>query len=348
MKKQFFECIKYYINLYNQTDKEHIKKNINKYLIKSFTKMDLHKVNLKKIKINNPDQIFQIISEGNIKFMESISLRKYICWDFFDKTGLSPYHYAISYGDLRMVKMMLLTGVNINQVTRNGNFAFELACNEKDVNMINYLIKNGVNLKKNSQIRSRIGNIPILSDSIDIPFILTMLSDGVNLKELQNYAKEYEKLLPKIDFPYGYDGITYYDVINLIMYHANDGKLIAFQDTIIQIVTEELGDKNIFNNNENDLTCPVNKLDNILLSLSIFLDPKYQVNSEWLINYEMMSMANVVKENLLKKRKTNKFEEIYDEYKKTLVKKINEAYLKPKLYTDEFLINIRTKWLDIF
>lgn len=336
-ENKYYECIVYYKKVYNNTKDTKTKININKYLIKCFEKLDLTHVSVPIENITNHDQIFKLIREGDIRFIDNIITKKYINWNFYDKNGKTPFHYAIALGDIRMTKKMLLTGVNLNQLTNNGNTAFEIACIEHDPNMMNFLINNGVNIDRNSTIRKKLKQRQLLTPDIDLVCILIQLQDGINYNKIKIESDI-------IDKPYIYDGMTTKKAMKILNYHLEYGNLIDKSDLVKKVIDEELNDK-VENNYQ--FSCPKDKLDNILLTVAFMMDDKFKTDCEWYINYEIMFKANLIRKKLFNPRKSNDYGTILINYRKKLLEWIKKTYIESNLYKENFIMNIATKWLDI-
>lgn len=335
----YFKSIQTFLKTLNMDLNNENKVKVNKCLIKAFLQLDLIDIQIKKVTINNPEHVFISIKEGNLNLLETMVHNKVINWDVYDFVGLSPLHCAVVSGDTSLTNIILSSGANINQLTKNGRTPLEHAVCERDPSMIKHLIENGANTKKHVQIRDKLQSNVLLTVNLDvILIILKMIPDNnewLNIVLPNNF--------PIPDYPYAYDNMTTHKIIKLIIYNMNHGLFKESNASIQKIINEELG--NI--NTQNELLCPKTKLENILYSLAPFMNYQHTIDSEWLLNYEILSYANICKNNIMRDNPDKSFSDVYGTFRKTLFSKIFKDYIETNLYPENFIKNIVLKWINV-
>ncbi len=91
--------------------------------------------------------------EGDIlKLQEHLRLHKGV--DEPNQAGLSALHVAIKMGDLKIAKILLENGADINFQDNNGNTPLILAIKKKDLELVSFVVLQGadVNLANNEGI----------------------------------------------------------------------------------------------------------------------------------------------------------------------------------------------------
>jgi len=323
------------ISLSNVNDKQ--KQKINKIIFNCFSNIDLTQLTLKKINIQNSQHVFEVILEGKLNFVEALVNNQIINWDFFDEKGLSPIHHSVFSGDTTITNIILSSGCEVNQLTKTGRTPLELACSEKDPSMIKTLVDAGANPKKHLFIREKLSSTRLLSANLDIIIIILKLIPNNN--EWKNVILPDN--FPLQNIPFGYDGMSTHEIIKIIIYQMNHGILQDHNITINDILNDEL----FIENKHNDFVCPKNIIENILYSLCSFINYDFKIDSEWVLNYEILNLANKIKKDLIEINDEENFDVFYEKFKRTLFAKIYKDYVESGLFTENYMKNIVLKWI---
>lgn len=268
--------------------------------------------------------LFDIIEKGELDLLKNIK-SYHLNFNVYDEEGNTPIHKAIKYGDTTFIKMGLKLGAPIDIVNRAGNTALEYACLEKDPNMIEFLLKNGSDMKKHLLFREGSKKNKSNQNYIDCSIILKIIFSYPE-------AESYEELnflsdLFKKDELIGFNEHTYLDLIKCLMTLLNkinkDNK-----ETYLLIIREELTYPL-----KASLGCPRNKLEILLTYLVPFIEYPFNVSEDWYINLELKYL--IIK-NLKQK----------DFFKTNLLNFLWENYIKNNILQDEYLGNLISQWVS--
>jgi hypothetical protein len=330
-------------NILDETESECIK--YITYSIINLIDMPFNNINL-KLDIN----LFNIIETGSINSLKNIKYKELDFKQYYN--GLTPLHYAIKYGDTRIIRECLIIGADIDETNINGHTLLEYACLENDPNIINFLILYGADMKKHLEFRENkkyfnIGNeIDILllkkyifdkyddiytelkyldwifeylnpNEIIDIQYIENINNQKKNIQILsKNVMKEYTNLLTIKNL------INYLDKLLDSINNIN-------RENYLLIIKEEL-QYNLINN----LGCPSKKIDILLYNLIPFIDYNNNLKLNWLISLEIkftiLKILNNTSSFYMKDIKEYLKNILYKTYIKNNL--INEGYLQILLY----------------
>jgi ankyrin repeat protein len=285
-----------------------------------------------KTKCSENNELFEIIETGNI---EKLKKYKYgeINFNIYNDKNYLLLHYAIIFGDTSFIKQSLILGARIDQTNKNGHTLFELACLEKDPNIISFLEFNGADMKKHLEFREdkkyfNNGN------QLDILLIEKKILDIVEIKS-KNYLDwiySYIKKNTILDIAYmNKNEIKFEDLvkkIDIILDSLNSDA----RNTYISIIKEEL-DYNL----STKLGCPDSKLEIILYNLVPFIEYE-NLKLSWLLSLEVKYLIlHIIKNNANMKTK---------ELKKELIKHIYNSYIKTKIVNEGLIEIIVIQWLN--
>lgn len=329
-KKKLKNSIKYYIRGKKNNSIELLQKSLlSLNNLKNFKKYEEYNDIISQtesecsryLKENLDKQIdlFKLISNGNTNTFNNLNLNKN---DFnkYNDEGLSPLHYCIKMGDMKILKKLLKLGGKINQIDKNGHTLLEYACLEKDPNSIQFIILHGADMKKHLFLRD--GNkYNITNNDIDSAIILKTLilqkKNEINdeLFFLYDYFEKDELI--------GIDNFTFQDILKGI---TEMFKKIPnhYATNYIDIIKDELKYEI-----KNKLGCPNKKIDIILFNLVPFTNYPFKISSEHLI-------INEIKYILTKVFKNN-FENINSSNSKKLINVLWKKYINNNLYSYDYI-----------
>lgn len=279
-----------------------------------------------KIKIENID-LFEIIEKGAIKDLKKIKPYE-LDFKKYDADGNTPIHKAIKYGDIGFLKIALKLGAPIDITNKDNNSALEYACLERDPNMINFLLKNGSDMRKHLFFREGEKKYANKQNYIDCAIILKIIfsyPESENIDELQFILNYF-----KADYEIGFNDYT---IINLLkclsslLLKIN----IEYKNTYLNIIRDELTYPL-----RNSLGCPYNKLEIILTYLNPFIEYPFNISEDWYINLELKYL--IIK---LLKEKPN----FNPEIKNNLINYLWEYYIKTNIFQDEYIGNLISQWV---
>ena len=289
-------------------------------------------------KYEQHNELFKMIEESNYDKIEGYTYGD-INFNVYNNIGLSPLHYAISFGDTKFIKLALKLGANIDITNKYGHTLLEFACLEKDPNIIEFLLNYGADMKKHLLFREdnnyfNGGNeidICILEKiilSIDdnnkynyLDFVYNYINDdtNINLGIVNNDTNA--KLEEKINIK----------ILNCLINKFDEDK----RNTYIDILNEELKYNLVFK-----LGCPITKLEIILYNLVPFISDIYNNNLglSWLISLEVkFILLNILKN----KKKINIIE-----LKKELSDLLYNKYIKDNIIKKGLLQTIVLQWFN--
>lgn len=301
------ECKKYF----NLTLKYNIESEINTYSEIDYT------------------SLIKSIEEGNIDCIKKYNYGEINFFKIINKQTL--LHIAIKYGDTGFLKYAFKIGASIDTSNSEGHTLLEYACLEQDPNMINFLLNNGANMKK--QLYFRDGKKYFnFTQSIDIAILQKFLLENNYLKniiinkEIEFRINNIKKYL-NLDELIGLNNLTVNNLLSGLLYFLN---ILDFTSsmTYLDIITEELN-----YNLDLKLGCPRNKIDIILVNLVPFINYPFNLSNDWIISLELKYLIiKLIKLNL-------------DNIKKELVENIWDSYIKTKLVSEDFIGTLVFQWI---
>jgi len=272
--------------------------------------------------------LFKLIEKGEVNDLKNIKSYQ-INFNIYDEDGLTPIHKAIKFGDTSFLKEAFKLGASIDIVNQTGNTALEFACLEKDPNMINFLLKNGCDMKKHLLFRDGNKKYKTNQNYIDCSIILKIIfsypeeDNYEEIKFLFNNFKETELI--------NFDKYTYLDLIKCLSSLLKKIKLDN-KEVYLSIIREEFQFPL-----RKSLGCPYNKLEILLTYLVPFIDYPFNISQDWYINLELKYL--IIK--LLKEKSLNNIE-----IKNNLINYLWENYIKKNILHEEYLGNLISQWVS--
>jgi len=279
-----------------------------------------------KSKIENID-LFDMIEKGDLRQLKKIKPYE-LDFKKYDADGNTPIHKAIKFGDITFLKNAFKLGAPIDITNKDFNTSLEYACLERDPNMINFLLKNGSDMRKHLFFRDGQKKYQNNQNYIDCAIILKIVftyPESEILEELNfilNYYKE--------DYKIGFDNYTitnFLKCLSSLLLKMN----VEYKDNYLNIIRDELNYPL-----KNSLGCPYNKLEIILIYLNPFIDYPFNISADWYINLELKYL--IIK---LLKEKSN----FNSEIKNNLINYLWENYVKNNIFQDEYLGNLISQWV---
>jgi hypothetical protein len=329
-QNESFEYFKQSLKYINLAKKKNNNKEIIELLDETETDCNKH-INLaveKTIERENDKVIdlnlFDIIEKGELELLKNIK-SYHLNFNVYDEEGNTPIHKAIKYGDTTFMKIAFKLGAPIDIINTSGNTALEYACLEKDPNIIEFLLKNGSDMKKHLLFREGNKKNKSSQNYIDCSIILKIIfsySESEDYEELNFLLDLFKK-----DELIGFNEYTFLDLIKCLMTLLNkinkDNK-----ETYLLIIREEL-----VHPLKISLGCPYNKLEILLTYLVPFIEYPFNISEDWYINLELKYL--IIK-NLKQK----------DFFKTNLLNFLWENYIKNNVLQDEYLGNLISQWVS--
>lgn len=350
-----FEYFKQCIRILNEVKEYNIKINDDLALIINETETECSKyltntikntidtpliLNTKKIQNNN--ELFEIIETGNIDKIKKYNYGE-LNFNIYNNQGFTPLHYAIIFGDTSFIKYSLKLGACIDQTNLFGHTLLEVACLEKDPNIINFLLYFGANMKKHLTFRKNkkyfnsgyemdiiLLEIFVLESSdihdnqikyLDWIFEYIKPTDTINIELSKNDNSTISE--SKINFK------TFIFKLDYLLCNLNEN----YRDTYINIIKDELKYNLIFK-----LGCPNKKIDIILYNLIPFIEyDNKQIQFSWLLSLEIKFLILKIFKN---KTKIN-----IKELKNELNNILFESYIKPEIIPAGLIQVIMSQWV---
>ncbi len=317
----------YKINL-NETEQESCKL-LNLYLEYTIeTDIPTEKEEIDYIKI------FKSIEKGELCEIKKYNINEINFKKLYKNQTI--LHHAIKFGDTQFLKYCFKLGARIDTPNGYGNSLLEYACLEKDQNVINFLIKNGANMKKHLYFRdSKIKNFNF-NDSIDISNLCKLI---IEFREptvyhekdiIKNKLIEFKKYLIN-DELIGFNNNTIECLLNNIEYILNKFDETT-SNTYLNIIDEE-----IKYTLKNKLGCPHNKLEIILYNLVPFINYPFNLEIDWILSLELKYL-------IIKNIKNKNIKDL-NEIKKNIVDEIWEKYIKTEIIQEDYLGTIISQWM---
>lgn len=272
--------------------------------------------------------LFNLIEIGNVDKLKKIKTH-HLNFNIYDEIGNTPLHKAIKYGDTTFIKCCLKLGCPIDIVNKQCFSLLEYACLEKDPNMINFLLKNGADMKKHLFFRDGEKKNLQRQNYIDITIIIKLIllhqpiDDITDIKFLFNYFKETELI--------GFNEITYNEFFKYLQSLLNKLSL-ELKESYLTLIRDEL----VFPL-KTSLECPNNKLELLLVYLVPFINYNFNLTIDWCIHIELKYFFI----KLLKESK-----KINEKEKNIVLTYVWDNYVKTNLIEDEYLGNLISQWLS--
>jgi len=272
--------------------------------------------------------LFQMIETGDMNELKKVKSYQ-IDFNIFDNTGNTPIHKAIKYGDAKFLKEAFKLGASIDIINLSGNTALEYACLERDPSIINFLLKNGCDMKKHLLFRDGSKKYDSKQNYIDINILLKMIfsyqesETYEDLKFILNIFNENEKI--------GFNEYNYLDLIKCLNSLLKNITLES-KETYLTIIRDELSYPL-----KKSLGCPYNKLEILLTYLVPFIDYPFFISEDWYINLELKYL--IIK--LLKESSS-----FNAEIKAELINYLWINYVKNNILPDEYLGNLISQWVS--
>ena len=276
--------------------------------------------------IKNID-FFEIIEKGDIEKLKQVKPYE-VDFKIFDKDGNTPIHKAIKYGDTTFLTFAFKLGASIDITNKQCNTALECACLERDPNMINFLLKNGSDMRKHLFFRE--GKIKYKNNQnyIDCAVILKIIFTFAESDILEELNFVFNNFKPEDKI--GFEDFTYLNLMKSLSSLLNSLNVDS-KNTYINIIREELNYPL-----NNSLGCPYNKLEILLTYLNPFIEYPFNISEDWYINLELKYIIiKLLKEN------TN----FNTEIKNCLINYLFENYIKSNIFQDEYIGNLISQWV---
>ena len=329
------EKYKIYINIIKNNSQNYINN-----LKKCNTEISIS--NTSTINSTEINDIIRIINQGDINTLELLLKEKKINWNIYNENKMTPLHFAVINGDCNMVKLMLYNGANVNTLNGEGHTPLELACIERNPNMINYLTLYGVNLRKQILLRQGCKNKKLSTSNIDMVLIIKLLTHNINYnkkwKEIWENINNTHNIIDKNKFDY---------IMNLELWTQKTGWDIMTWDyvwgcltnlltpcnklSIINICLDELSEQISCDH----LQYPQLNIENCLYSLLPIFNYNINIKNEWVLNYELITLAKHLKNKNQKK----------DIFLKKYLQKIWNDYIDTEILSAEHLNKIIKPWI---
>ena len=284
----------------------------------------IEKENEKTINVD----LFNLIEKGEVNDLKKIKSYQ-LNFNIYDKDGLTPIHKAIKFGDTSFLKEAFKLGAPIDIVNQVGNTALEFACLEKDPNMINFLLKNGGDMKKHLLFRDGNKKYKTNQNYIDCSIILKMIfsyPEDDNYDELKFLFNNFKE-----DDLINFETFTYLNLIKSLQSLLKKIKLES-KELYLSIIREEFQFPL-----KKSLGCPYNKLEILLTYLVPFIDYPFNISIDWYINLELKYL--IIK--LLKEKSLNNVE-----IKTNLINYLWDNYIKKNILQEEYLGNLISQWIS--
>ena len=280
-----------------------------------------------KKKIENID-LFDIIEKGHLKELKKIKPYE-VDFKRYDESGNTPIHKAIKYGDITFLKIAFKLGAPIDITNKSNNTSLEFACLERDPNMINFLLKNGSDMRKHLFFRDGEKKYENRQNYIDCAIILKIIFTypEVEILEELKFVLNFFKPESRI----GFDDYTFNNLLRCLSSLLSNINL-DYKETYVNIIRDELNYPL-----KESLGCPYNKLEILLTYLNPFIDYPFNISEDWYINLELKYL--IIK--LLKEKPI-----FNSEIKNNLINYLWENYVKNNIFQEEYLGNLISQWVS--
>lgn len=272
--------------------------------------------------------LFNLIEIGNVDELKKIKSH-HLNFHIYDEIGNTPLHKAVKFGDTTFIKCCLKLGCPIDIVNKEGFSLLEYACLERDPNMINFLIKNGADMKKHLFFRDGEKKNIQRQDYMDIAIIIKLIllhqpvDDIKDIVFLFNYFKETELI--------GFNEITYNEFFKHLESLLNKLNLES-KESYLTLIRDEL----VFPL-KSSLECPNNKLELLLVYLVPFINYNFNLSIDWCIHIELKYFfIRLLKES----------QKINEKEKNIVLTYVWNNYVKTNLIEDDYLGNLILQWVS--
>ena len=272
--------------------------------------------------------LFNLIEIGNVDELKKIKTH-HLNFHIYDEIGNTPLHKAVKFGDTTFIKCCLKLGCPIDIVNKEGFSLLEYACLERDPNMINFLLKNGADMKKHLFFRDGEKKHIQRQDYMDIAIIIKLIllhqpvDDIKDIVFLFNYFKETELI--------GFNEITYNEFFKHLESLLNKLNLES-KESYLTLIRDEL----VFPL-KSSLECPNNKLELLLVYLVPFINYNFNLSIDWCIHIELKYFfIRLLKES----------QKINEKEKNIVLTYVWNNYVKTNLIEDDYLGNLILQWVS--
>ena len=272
--------------------------------------------------------LFNLIEIGNIDELKKVKSH-HLNFHIYDEIGNTPLHKAVKFGDTTFIKCCLKLGCPIDIVNKEGFSLLEYACLERDPNMINFLLKNGADMKKHLFFRDGEKKHIQRQDYMDIAIIIKLIllhqpvDDIKDIVFLFNYFKETELI--------GFNEIIYNEFFKHLESLLNKLNLES-KESYLTLIRDEL----VFPL-KSSLECPNNKLELLLVYLVPFINYNFNLSIDWCIHIELKYFfIRLLKES----------QKINEKEKNIVLTYVWNNYVKTNLIEDDYLGNLILQWVS--
>lgn len=272
--------------------------------------------------------LFNLIEIGNVDELKKIKSH-HLNFHIYDEIGNTPLHKAVKFGDTTFIKCCLKLGCPVDIVNKEGFSLLEYACLERDPNIINFLLKNGADMKKHLFFRDGEKKNLQRQNYMDIAIIIKLIllhepiDDIKDIIFLFNYFKENELI--------GFNEITYNEFFKYLQSLLNKLSLES-KESYLSLIRDEL----VFPL-KSSLECPNNKLELLLVYLIPFIDYNFNLSIDWYIHLELkFFFIRLLKES----------RQINEKEKNIVLTYVWDNYVKTNLIEDDYLGNLILQWVS--
>lgn len=324
----FKQSLKY---LYDIKDPKHYKDIIqetetecNKYITLTVEQTIEKQTN---IELPNID-LFEIIETGNISAFKDIKAQQ-LNFKIYNEEGDTPIHKAVRFGDTTFLKNSFKLGSSVDITNKDGYSALEIACLERDPNMMEFLLRNGADMKKHLFFRDGVKRYNNQTNYMDIAIILkiVLLYPEVEILDDLKFVFDFiekDTLINLDDIKFE----TFIKCLSSLLLKINQD----YKNTYLELLRDEL-----IYTLKTSLGCPNNKLELLLILLIPFIEYPFNLTLDWYLNLELKYI--IIK--LLKKANG-----INTELKTILTDYLWDNYIKTNIISEDYLGNLVLQWIS--
>jgi hypothetical protein len=323
----FKQCLKYLSMIEDKEKYKDILKDTETECNKMIT-LTVEQSIEKDVSQESQFNLFNLIEIGNVDELKKIKSH-HLNFHIYDEIGNTPLHKAVKFGDTTFIKCCLKLGCPVDIVNKEGFTLLEYACLEKDPNMINFLLKNGTDMKKHLFFRDGEKKNLQRQNYMDIAIIIKLIllhepiDDIKDIVFLFNYFKENELI--------GFNEITYNEFFKYLQSLLNKLSLES-KESYLSLIRDEL----VFPL-KSSLECPNNKLELLLVYLIPFIDYNFNLSIDWYIHLELKYFfIRLLKES----------QQINEKEKNIVLTYVWDNYVKTNLIEDDYLGNLILQWVS--